>query len=170
MIEIINKPLLLHLVGYLYYWQMGFNLVFKGLSRVRSIGGMILTGENRLTPRKTLSQCNLFHHTHTDKHITCTDPGSNPGLRCDKPANTASAMARHGITYIQKSYIFLVYLLDWDDKGIRVLGKNITENINILVKEILGHSHRKQQKTRPEKKASKFHIKRSTVNNNRCRI
>ena len=27
----INKPLLLHLVGYLYYWQMGFNSVFKGL-------------------------------------------------------------------------------------------------------------------------------------------
>jgi len=25
------KPLLLHLVGYLYYWQMGFNSVFKGL-------------------------------------------------------------------------------------------------------------------------------------------
>jgi len=31
LIEIINKPLLLHLVGYLYYWQMGFNSVFKGL-------------------------------------------------------------------------------------------------------------------------------------------
>ena len=31
MIEIINKPLLLHLVGYLYYWQMGFKSVFKGL-------------------------------------------------------------------------------------------------------------------------------------------
>jgi len=24
---------LLHLVGYLYYWQMGFNSVFKGLSK-----------------------------------------------------------------------------------------------------------------------------------------
>ena len=32
MIEIINKPLLLHLVGYLCYWQMGFNSVFKGLN------------------------------------------------------------------------------------------------------------------------------------------
>ena len=31
LIEIINKPLLLHLVGYLYYWQMGFNSLFKGL-------------------------------------------------------------------------------------------------------------------------------------------
>jgi hypothetical protein len=31
LIEIINKPLLLRLVGYLYYWQMGFNAVFKGL-------------------------------------------------------------------------------------------------------------------------------------------
>ena len=26
------KPLLLHLVGYLYYWQMEFNSVFKGLN------------------------------------------------------------------------------------------------------------------------------------------
>jgi len=34
LIEIINKPLLLHLVGYLYYWQMGFNSVFKGLMRI----------------------------------------------------------------------------------------------------------------------------------------
>ena len=32
LIEIINKPLLLHLVGYLYYWQMGHNSVFKGLN------------------------------------------------------------------------------------------------------------------------------------------
>jgi len=32
LIEIINKPLLLHLFGYLYYWQMGFNSVFKGLN------------------------------------------------------------------------------------------------------------------------------------------
>ena len=31
LIEIINKPLLLHLVVYLYYWQMGCNSVFKGL-------------------------------------------------------------------------------------------------------------------------------------------
>ena len=35
LIEIINKQLLLHLVGYLYYWQMGFNLVFKGLSTAK---------------------------------------------------------------------------------------------------------------------------------------
>ena len=34
LIEIINKPLLLHLVGYLYYWQMEFNSVFKGLKGV----------------------------------------------------------------------------------------------------------------------------------------
>jgi len=26
---------LLHLVGYLYYWQMGFNSVFKGLNTQR---------------------------------------------------------------------------------------------------------------------------------------
>ena len=34
LIEIINKPLLLHLVAYLYYWQIGFNSVFKGLSNL----------------------------------------------------------------------------------------------------------------------------------------
>jgi len=31
LIEIINKQLLLQLVGYLCYWQMGFNSMFKGL-------------------------------------------------------------------------------------------------------------------------------------------
>ena len=39
LIEIINKPLLLHVVGYLFYWQMGFNSVFKGLRRTsRNLG------------------------------------------------------------------------------------------------------------------------------------
>ena len=42
MIEIINKPLLLHLVGYLYYWQMGFNSVFKGLISKYPSKGTIL--------------------------------------------------------------------------------------------------------------------------------
>jgi len=32
LIEIINKQLLLQLVGYLCYWQMGINSVFKGLT------------------------------------------------------------------------------------------------------------------------------------------
>ena len=41
MIEIINKLLLLHLVGYLYYWQMGFNSVFKGLMEDVKWDGMI---------------------------------------------------------------------------------------------------------------------------------
>ena len=44
MIEIINKPLLLHLVGYLYYWQMGFNSVFKGLME-----GPVLAGSDETT-------------------------------------------------------------------------------------------------------------------------
>jgi len=46
LIEIINKPLLLHLVGYLYYWQMGFNSVFKGLNvcvtEIRWVFGVVL--------------------------------------------------------------------------------------------------------------------------------
>jgi len=37
LIEIINKQLLLQLVGYLCYWQMGFNSVFKGLNLVENI-------------------------------------------------------------------------------------------------------------------------------------
>jgi len=37
LIEIINKQLLLQLVGYLCYWQMGFNSVFKGLKLVRTL-------------------------------------------------------------------------------------------------------------------------------------
>jgi len=37
LIEIINKQLLLQLVGYLCYWQMGFNSVFKGLKYCNNI-------------------------------------------------------------------------------------------------------------------------------------
>ena len=37
LIEIINKPLLLHQVGYLYYWKMGFNSVFKGLNTLKNL-------------------------------------------------------------------------------------------------------------------------------------
>jgi len=36
LIEIINKQLLLQLVGYLCYWQMGFNSVFKGLNKLQN--------------------------------------------------------------------------------------------------------------------------------------
>jgi len=43
LIEIINKPLLLHLVGYLYYWQMGFNSVFKGLRDTRKLCEAVLS-------------------------------------------------------------------------------------------------------------------------------
>jgi len=38
LIEIINKQLLLQLVGYLCYWQMGFNSVFKGLNLKSTFG------------------------------------------------------------------------------------------------------------------------------------
>jgi len=43
LIEIINKQLLLQLVGYLCYWQMGFNSVFKGLSWLIAKTKIILT-------------------------------------------------------------------------------------------------------------------------------
>jgi hypothetical protein len=42
LIEIINKQLLLQLVGYLCYWQMGFNSVFKGLMANMNIPRILL--------------------------------------------------------------------------------------------------------------------------------
>ena len=45
MIEIINKELLLQLVGYLCYWQMGFNSVFKGLKVVDDLYDHDMRGE-----------------------------------------------------------------------------------------------------------------------------
>ena len=53
MIEIINKPLLLHLVGYLYYWQMGFISVIKGLTR---------TKPSQIIPQQTLLFVYSFIH------------------------------------------------------------------------------------------------------------
>ena len=55
MIEIINKPLLLHLVGYLYYWQKGFNSVFKGLI-------------NRESRRKKQC-CHVLKYYYSDHHM-----------------------------------------------------------------------------------------------------
>jgi len=46
LIEIINKQLLLQLVGYLCYWQMGFNSVFKGLNDNNN-----LLGEQRMADK-----------------------------------------------------------------------------------------------------------------------
>ena len=65
--EIINKPLLLHLVGYLYYWQMGFNSVFKGLKQ---------------TTLACLSYYIKTHHNHTptdlhDNHPFAFDANQN---------------------------------------------------------------------------------------------
>jgi len=40
LIEIISKQLLLQLVGYLCYWQMGFNSVFKGLNVVAKLSAL----------------------------------------------------------------------------------------------------------------------------------
>ena len=41
----INKPLLLHLVSYLYYWQMGFNSVFKGLNNFHFLVDITVTAD-----------------------------------------------------------------------------------------------------------------------------
>jgi len=58
LIEIINKQLLLQLVGYLCYWQMGFNSVFKGL---------IWQNKPLLKPQHvSVSRC---HVTYTQENI-----------------------------------------------------------------------------------------------------
>jgi hypothetical protein len=44
-------------------------------------GGMILTGKNRRTLRKTCPSATL-----STTNLTCIDPGANPGLRGEKPA------------------------------------------------------------------------------------
>jgi len=44
LIEIINKQLLLQLVGYLCYWQMGFNSVFKGLNDCMNFNSLSRSG------------------------------------------------------------------------------------------------------------------------------
>jgi len=59
LIEIINKQLLLQLVGYLCYWQMGFNSVFKGLMFLTRQGRVVsrqtLTADTRVQPQASLS-------------------------------------------------------------------------------------------------------------------
>jgi len=60
LIEIINKQLLLQLVGYLCYWQMGFNSVFKGLN---SLSGTILT-----TKSTDDHDCHLIRHVYFHHH------------------------------------------------------------------------------------------------------
>jgi hypothetical protein len=44
-------------------------------------GGMILTGEDQITWSKTCPSATLF-----STNPACTDPGANPGLRCETPA------------------------------------------------------------------------------------
>jgi hypothetical protein len=58
---------------------------------MKSLGGMILTGENRKTRRKTCPDATL-----STTNSTWIDPGSNPGFRRERTAanrqsrNTAS--------------------------------------------------------------------------------
>jgi hypothetical protein len=44
----------LHLVGYLYYWQMGFNSVFKGLILSELVKCLTVTPTNNEKQRKYL--------------------------------------------------------------------------------------------------------------------
>jgi len=60
MIEIINEPLLLQLVGYLYHWQMGFNSVFKGLKETGWAPGSLWPRAQKLAPTGTRFSDRLF--------------------------------------------------------------------------------------------------------------
>jgi len=74
LIEIINKQLLLQLVGYLCYWQMGFNSVFKGLRAV-----LILSYHLRLgLPSGILLQ--MFQHVFCHMPATFPTPHIFPRL------------------------------------------------------------------------------------------
>ena len=64
MIEIINKPLLLNLVGYLYYWQMGFNSVFKGLNYTSKVIALIFHGTRMASNLQDYGLCEFFFETH----------------------------------------------------------------------------------------------------------
>jgi hypothetical protein len=48
---------LLHLVGYLYYWQMGFNSVFKGLT--------LLPWKSSITYSECVSVASVIQHACT---------------------------------------------------------------------------------------------------------
>jgi len=72
LIEIINKQLLLQLVGYLCYWQMGFNSVFKGLKGVAGIIGRKHNTTNHSKPEpKQPSLLGLLQWNISKFHISC---------------------------------------------------------------------------------------------------
>jgi len=60
LIEIFNKQLLLQLVGYLCYWQMGFNSVFKGLIYDSSMNSANSKGEVKIASRKESINLSFF--------------------------------------------------------------------------------------------------------------
>ena len=73
LIEIINKPLLLHLVGYLYYWHMGFNSVFKGLSVIR---GSELPECLIPYPFSNIRSNSVFKYKELELDVCCFDKGT----------------------------------------------------------------------------------------------
>jgi len=74
LIEIINKQLLLQLVGYLCYWQMGFNSVFKGLiiycnTTLLYMEGSVFKSRGQLacsyfSPPRQMMGCLTLGHNH----------------------------------------------------------------------------------------------------------
>jgi hypothetical protein len=55
---------------------------------------MQLTGEKRSIRWKNLSQCHFVHH-----NPTWTEPGSNSGLRGDRPATNSLSRGKAFITF-----------------------------------------------------------------------
>jgi hypothetical protein len=71
--------------------------VFSAFPFYWSTDGMKLTGENRSTRRKTCPSATLF-----TTNPTWTEPGSNPGLRGERPATNllSHGTAKNGLTDI----------------------------------------------------------------------
>jgi hypothetical protein len=67
---------------------------------LESHGGMILTGENRRTGRKTCPSATL-----STTNPTWIDPGENTGLRCERPATND----------LSPGTVRVVSLLRWED-------------------------------------------------------
>jgi hypothetical protein len=68
---------------------------------MKSLGRMVLTGENRRTRRKTCPSTTL-----STTNLTLTGSGAKPGLRCARPANNRVS---HGTTIIFRCLVFFTH-------------------------------------------------------------
>ena len=124
LIEIINKQLLLQLVGYLCYWQMGFNSVFKELTAVFFLNINIL---NRNTERVSFPSkltrdgprpkgILQFGELLTAREVgvssvrrNCCNICTNIELNLSKNFHHCVIISNKKVTYLQISYYMIVF-------------------------------------------------------------